>query len=212
MNIEPHALPWQEAYKLMIGSIVPRPIAFVSTVDEQGVANVAPFSFFTAICPNPMTVCFSPMVRGSDGAVKDTLMNIRATREFVINIVSESIAGQMNDAAIEFSPDVDEFEATGLTKVQSEIVKAPRVAESPVHLECALEQVLDFGQGPGSGSLVIGRVILIHVHDDVYADGKIDMHRLQAVGRMAGNVFTRSWTDTFSLERKKLPGEMRSSR
>lgn len=209
MQVEPHSLPWQDAYKLMIGAIVPRPIAFVSTIDEQGIANLAPFSFFTAICPDPMMVCFSPMRRGSDGAIKDTLANIQQTREFVINIVSEHLAAPMNDTAIEFNPEVDEFEIVGLSKLPSTLIKPPRVAECAVQLECVLDQILDFGQHPGSGSLVIGRVVCIHIDDNVYADGKINSDKLQPIGRMAGNVFTRAAKDTFVLERKKFPDELR---
>lgn len=209
MQVEPGSLQWQDAYKLMIGSIVPRPIAFVSTIDDQGVANLAPFSFFTAICPDPMMVCFSPMRRGSDGAIKDTLNNIMQTREFVINIVGERVAIPMNDSAIEFSSEVDEFDAVGLTKRSSRIVKPPLVEECAIQFECVLEQILEFGQHPGSGSLVIGRVVLIHVDDDLYEDGKIDISKLQPIGRMAGAVFTRASSDTFVLERKKFPGEMK---
>jgi len=209
MHVEPHSLQWQDAYKLMIGSIVPRPIAFVSTIDEHGIANLAPFSFFTAICADPMMVCFAPMRRGTDGAIKDTLANIQQTHEFVINIVSEPITAQMNDSAIEFNPEVDEFEVVGLSKVSSTIVKPPRVAECAIQLECVLEQVLDYGSHPGSGSLVIGRVVLIHMNEEVYKDGKIDTSKLAPIGRMAGNVFTRAAADTFSLERKKFPDELR---
>jgi flavin reductase (DIM6/NTAB) family NADH-FMN oxidoreductase RutF len=203
MNIEPSTLPWNEAYKLMIGSILPRPIAFVSTINEAGQANLAPFSFFTAISAEPMMICFSPMRRGTDGARKDTLTNIEATREFVVNIVGEKIVEQMNDCAIEYPPDVDEFEAAGLTKVSSHIIKPPRVAESDVQLECVLHDVLNFGDKPGGGSLVIGQVVNIHVKDDLYFDGKIDTEKLQPIGRLSGQVYSRAVADTFVLERKK---------
>src|SRR4051812_2990056 len=113
MDMSPETMEWRDAYKLLIGSILPRPIAFVSTVDEKGIANAAPFSFFTAICADPMLICFSPMRRGSDGAKKDTLVNIEKTKQFVINIVSENMAQQMNECAIEFAPDVDELEVAG---------------------------------------------------------------------------------------------------
>ncbi|MBN6187471.1 flavin reductase family protein [Aneurinibacillus sp. BA2021] len=205
MNIEPSTLPWNEAYKLMIGSILPRPIAFVSTLNQEGQANLAPFSFFTAISAEPMMVCFSPMRRGTDGAPKDTLVNIESTREFVVNIVGEKIVNQMNDCAIEYPADIDEFEAVGLTKADSQIVKPPRVAESDVQLECVLHEVLHFGDKPGAGSLVIGQVVNIHVKDDLYFDGKIDTEKLQPIGRLAGQVYTRAVADTFVLERKKQP-------
>lgn len=205
MNIEPSKLPWNEAYKLMIGSILPRPIAFVSTMNRAGQANLAPFSFFTAISAEPMMICFSPMRRGTDGAPKDTLTNIELTREFVVNIVGEKIVHQMNDCAIEYPSDIDEFEAVGLTKADSQIVKPPRVAESDVQLECVLHDVLHFGDKPGAGSLVIGQVVNIHVKDDLYFDGKIDTEKLQPIGRLAGQVYTKAVADTFVLERKKQP-------
>lgn len=202
MNIQPDTLLWSEVYKLMTGAIQPRPIAFVSTINEEGRANLAPFSFFTAICADPMMICFSPMRKGTDGGKKDTLNNIEKTREFVVNIVGEKIVNQMNECAIEFSPEVDEFEEAGLTKVQSEIVKPPRVEESDVQLECVLHEILDFGDKPGAGSLVIGQVVNIHVKDELYDDGKIDVKKLQPIGRLAGPLYTRAAADTFALKRK----------
>lgn len=201
MKIKPDTLPWGEVYKLMTGAIQPRPIAFVSTVDQHGGANLAPFSFFTAICAEPLMICFSPMRRGTDGEKKDTLNNIEQTGEFVVNIVSEAIVKEMNECAAEFSPEVDEFEEAGLTKAASEVIEPPRVAKSDVQLECVLHDVLHFGDRPGSGSLVIGRVVYIHVNDAVYQDGKIDSEKLQPIGRLAGPLYTRAASDTFTLER-----------
>jgi flavin reductase (DIM6/NTAB) family NADH-FMN oxidoreductase RutF len=203
LKVEPHMLEWQDAYKLLIGSVLPRPIAFVSTIDTMGNANLAPFSFFTGICAEPMMVCFSPMLRGSDGQKKDTLKNIEATREFVINVVGENVVTQMNDTAIEFPSNIDEFDEVNLTKVPSEIVKPPRVKECHVHLECTLHQIVEFGDQPGAGSLIIGQVIMVHVNDDLYYDGKIDTNKLKPIGRLAGTSYTRAIADTFSLVRKK---------
>jgi flavin reductase (DIM6/NTAB) family NADH-FMN oxidoreductase RutF len=202
MEISPNTLEWRDAYKLLVGSILPRPIAFVSTIDGKGTANAAPFSFFTAICADPMLICFSPMRRGKDGAKKDTLVNIESTGQFVINIVSNSMAEQMNDCAIEFSPDIDEIVEAGLTKESSTQVNVPRIKESLVHLECELEQVLHFGDKPGGGSLVIGKVIHVHVHDDLFDKGRIDTSKLHPIGRMAGNIFTDPLAKTFEMERK----------
>jgi flavin reductase (DIM6/NTAB) family NADH-FMN oxidoreductase RutF len=204
MQVDPRDLHWQDTYKLMTGSIVPRPIAFVSTVSADGVNNLAPFSFFTGICAKPLMVCFSPMRRGSDGAQKDTLVNIEQTGEFVINVVSERIVLPMNEAAAEFASDVDEFRMSGLTPIPSVFVKPPRLAESYVHLECKLHQVLSFGEEAGAGSLVIGEVVQIHVDDEMMEDGKINMEKLQAVGRLGGPLYTRT-QDTFALERKSVP-------
>jgi flavin reductase (DIM6/NTAB) family NADH-FMN oxidoreductase RutF len=202
MEVAPDTLEWRDAYKLLIGSILPRPIAFVSTIDENGIANAAPFSFFTAICADPMLICFSPMRRGSDGAKKDTLLNIEKTKQFVINIVSESMAKQMNDCAVEFAPEVDELEVTGLTKEPSRVVKVPRIKESLVHLECELYQVLDFGDQAGAGSLVIGKVLNIHVEDELFHKGRVDTVKLQPIGRMAGNTYTNPLGKTFDIIRK----------
>lgn len=205
--IEPHTLPWQDAYKLLIGSVLPRPIALVSTVDAEGTANLAPFSFFTAICAEPMLVCFAPMLRGGDGHRKDTLNNILQTNEFVINIVSEPLAAPMNACSREYPPDVDEFLQSGLSKAPSFIVKPPRVEQSLIHLECVLEQALHFGDTPGAGSLVIGRVVMLHIRDELYQNGKVDIALLQPLGRMAGQIFTRAVADTFVLERPATPGK-----
>lgn len=207
MEITPETLQWREAYKLLVGSILPRPIAFVSTLAEDGIANAAPFSFFTAICADPMLICFSPMRRGMDGAKKDTLINIESTEQFVINIVSEGMAEQMNNCAIEFSPEIDEINETGLTKEPSKKVKVPRIKESLVHLECELYQVLHFGDQPGAGSLVIGKVIHVHVNDELYSNGRIQTEKLKPIGRMAGNTFTDPLVRTFDMERKTEAGK-----
>ncbi|RXT08814.1 flavin reductase family protein [Ammoniphilus sp. CFH 90114] len=202
MIVEPSTLAWKDAYKLLIGSILPRPIAFVSTIDKEGLANLAPFSFFTGICADPFLVCFAPMRRGTDGEKKDTLKNIEATKEFVINIVGEKIVSQMNDCAIDYSSEIDEFEQVKLTKASSQIVLPPRVEESDVQLECVLREILDFGDQPGAGSLVIGQVVAVHIRDELYKDGKIDTEMLQPIGRLAGQSYTRAAADTFVLERK----------
>jgi flavin reductase (DIM6/NTAB) family NADH-FMN oxidoreductase RutF len=207
MKVDPGTLDWKESYKLLIGSVLPRPIAFVSTVDEHGGCNLAPFSFFTGICANPMMVCFAPMIRGTDGKKKDTLANIETTGQFVINIVGEQIAAQMNDCAIEYPPEVDEFVQTGLSKIPSDYVKPPRVQECDVHLECTLHQIITLGEHVGSGSLVIGRVVCVHVRDELYENGKINSEKLRPIGRMAGQTYTRAVSDTFELERKKRSGK-----
>jgi flavin reductase (DIM6/NTAB) family NADH-FMN oxidoreductase RutF len=203
MEIKTDHLEWKDAYKLLQGSVLPRPIAFVSSQDENGNANLAPFSFFTVISANPMMVCFSPMRRGTDGAKKDTLKNIESTKEFVINIVSEEFVQQMNECATEFAPDVDEFEASGLNKIDSLAVKPSRVKESKVHLECVLDQVLHFGgEEAGAGSLVIGKVVHVHVADELYESGRINSEKLNPVGRLAGATYTLPLAKTFELQRK----------
>ncbi len=202
MTIDPKKQSYKENYKLMIGSIVPRPIAFVSTVSGAGIYNVAPFSFFTGITSKPPTVCFAPTRRGTDGAVKDTLQNIRDTGAFVINIVNEDIVEAMNNAATEFPPEYDEFSETGLTPAASERVAAPRVAESPINMECTLMHELEIGPAePGGGFLVIGEIVLFHIRDDLLRNGRIDTAGLNPVGRLAGAEYTKLG-ERFTLTRK----------
>ena len=201
MDIQPDQLSHQQIYKLMIGAIVPRPIAWVSSLNLAGARNLAPFSFFTAICPRPPTLVFSPMIRNTDDMEKDTLRNIRETGEFVVNVVTEATIAAANISSTEFPPDIDEFVAANLTPTPSVIVKPPRVAESPINFECRLNQIVTISDEPGGGSLVIGTVVYIHVRDDVLSgDYRIDADALRAVGRMAGADYSRT-TDRFALER-----------
>ncbi|WP_249226790.1 flavin reductase family protein [Alicyclobacillus mengziensis] len=200
VEVMPDELPWRDSYKLLIGSIVPRPIAFVSTVDSKGVNNLAAFSFFNGVCPKPFIVSFAPMRRGSDAGKKDTLRNIEETHEFVVNVVNEALVSPMSQTNPEFPPDVDEFQVAGLTPIASHVVKPPRVLESPIQMECELVQVVHLGEEIGAGSLVLGRVVKMHIAESVYEDGKIDPAKLQAVGRMAGDVYART-TDRFAFKR-----------
>ncbi len=195
----------QNIYKLMIGAIVPRPIAFVSSLDARGIRNLAPFSFFTGVSANPPVVLFCTSVRPEDpgrglGAHKDTLLNVIATREFVINVVTEAIVEKMNLASAQVPPDVDEFELTGLTPLPSELVKPPRVAESPVQMECRLRQIVEVSDLPSGGSVVLGEVVRFHVREDLVANFRINPEKLAAVGRMGGPTYTRT-RDRFDLKR-----------
>jgi flavin reductase (DIM6/NTAB) family NADH-FMN oxidoreductase RutF len=205
LEITPGNLEWKDAYKLLVGSILPRPIAFVTSVDDKGIVNAAPFSFFTAICADPMLICFSPMRRGTDGMKKDTLANIEAVKEFVINIVSEDWTEKMNICATEFTAEIDELETAGLEKESSQTVQPPRVKEAKVHLECSLYQVLHFGEHAGAGSLVIGKVEHVHVAEELYENGRINTEKLKPVGRMAGQIYTKPLADVFELVRKTNP-------
>lgn len=202
MTIDPAREDPRNLYKLMIGSIVPRPIAFVATLSGDGVRNLAPFSFFTGVSANPPVICFAPMIRSSDGGKKDTLRNIEATREFVVNIVSEDFAAQMNMCAAEFPPEVDEFTQSGLTAVPSEVVAPPRVAESRIQFECRLVQVVEVSPRPLGGSLVLGEIVRAHVAEELFDDFRIDPDRLRPIGRMGGFTYTRV-TDRFDLVRPK---------
>src|SRR6185369_7254978 len=182
----------------------PRPIAFVSTTSPAGVNNLAPFSFFNAVCGDPPVVLFCPVWRDP---VKDTLANVRTTKEFVVNIVSEDIVEQMNICAAEFPASVDEFAMSALTPVKSEVVRPPRVAESPVSMECRLLQIVEISAQPMGGNIVIGEVVRFHVDDRVIAGDagnggtfRIDAEKLKAVGRMSGYDYART-RDRFSLVR-----------
>jgi len=204
MIIDPKNQTRQENYKLMIGSIVPRPIAFVSTKSKDGILNLAPFSFFSAISSAPPTICFSPG-RKADGSKKDTLVNIEATGEFVINVVTEEMAEAMNETATEIPSDMSEFEYAGFTPVASESVRPPRVQESPINLECKLLQIVNVGiDGPGGASLVIGEIVRFHIADFLYENGRIDTGLLNPIGRLAGNQYT-TLGRRFGLDRKPWP-------
>lgn len=201
MEIDPHTLPWKSVYKILIGSVVPRPIGWISSIDAGGHPNLAPFSFFNVVCANPPHVLFCPMIRGTDQKPKDTLRNVRLTGEFVVNIVTEELAEAMNVTSTELPAEINEFEMSGLTPQPSITVNPPRVAESPVHFECKVATIFDFGDQPGSGSVVIGRVIHIHVRDNVLIEAdKIDLDKLRPIGRLAGSGYCRV-TDLFQMIR-----------
>jgi flavin reductase (DIM6/NTAB) family NADH-FMN oxidoreductase RutF len=201
--VDPAQADSRDTYKLMTGVIVPRPIAFVSTLSPEGVRNLAPFSFFTGISANPPVICFSPMVRGSDGQRKDTLRNIEATREFVVNVVSEEFAAQMNACSGEYPPEVDEFDISGLTAIPSDLVRPPRVAESRVHMECRLVQIVHVSEKPLGGSIVLGEVLRFHVADELFDRYRIDPDKLRAIGRIGGPSYVRV-TDRFDMARPEV--------
>ncbi len=187
-------------YKFLIGSIIPRPIAVISTRNIDGSNNLAPFSFFTAISAQPMIVAFCPMIRSSDGEFKDTVKNILREREFVVNFCTEDNHLKVNAASTELPYGEDEFNFAHLTPMDSEMVKAKRLKESPIHFECVFRDMLCYGNTPGTGSLITGEVKLIHADESVMKDGKIQSHLLKAVGRGAGNDWFKT-DSVFQLER-----------
>jgi flavin reductase (DIM6/NTAB) family NADH-FMN oxidoreductase RutF len=207
MIIDAQDHDYRNIYKLMVGVIVPRPIAFVSSLSPTGVRNLAPFSFFTGISANPPVVCFCPMVRSSDGMKKDTIHNIEATSEFVINVVSEEFANQMNICSTEFPPGVDEFEKSGLTPLPSDLVRPPRVKEAHISMECRLLQIVTVSSKPLGGSIVLGEVLRFHIDDGLYENYQIDPAKLKPIARMGGATYTRT-TDRFDLLRPKA-GEIK---
>jgi flavin reductase (DIM6/NTAB) family NADH-FMN oxidoreductase RutF len=203
LEIDPQTADQTALYKLLIGCVVPRPIAWVSTVDADGVRNLAPFSYFMAITDDPPTLAFSSSPRGERGTArtkKDTLRNIEALGEFVVNVVDDPCAERMNLSSGDYAPEVDEFALTGLTPAPSARVKPPRVAEAPINLECRLLRVIPVGHAPAN--LVLGQIVHFHVRDDVYdaGSGRIDLHRLRPVGRLAGNLYTHVH-DIFEMKR-----------
>jgi flavin reductase (DIM6/NTAB) family NADH-FMN oxidoreductase RutF len=197
----PDELEPTAAYHLLNSLVVPRPIAWVSTLSEDGVANIAPHSYFTVVSPNPPIVCFS------SGGVKDTLRNVRHTRDFVVNIVGEELAEQMNLSSADFPARESEFHAAGLTPAASDLVRAPRLAEAPGAMECRLIQVIEIGANPNH--LVIGEVVRFHVAARVWRDGRIDMAALRPVGRLAGSGYSYT-RELFRMDRPTYQGLLAS--
>ena len=200
MTIDPATTPARDFYRHLIASITPRPIAWVSTVSPSGVPNLAPFSFFNGVGANPPAVVFCPTNK-RDGGRKDTLVNVEATRQFVVNVVSDRLAGRMNATSAEFEYGVDEFGRCGLTPIASVRVRPPGVGESAVRMECDLIDVVRVGDGPLSGNAVIGRIVLLHADESVLdAAGQVDPAKLDTVGRMGGSLYART-RDRFAMER-----------
>ena len=205
MHIDPKGQSFQDNHKLMIGSVVPRPIAFVSTKSTNGILNLAPFSYFNGVCSKPPTIMFAPARRGYDGLTKDTLNNIRDTKEFVVNLVSEEIVEPMVACGTDYDKEIDEFKISKLTPVDSHKISSPRVKESKVSYECELHTIVEIGKAePGAGFVVIGTIVMFHIEDDVYKDGRIDLKALNPIGRLAGNSYTRVF-DNFKVIRQTKP-------
>jgi flavin reductase (DIM6/NTAB) family NADH-FMN oxidoreductase RutF len=209
MIVSPSDLPHSELYGLLLNSVAPRPIAWVSTMSASGQLNLAPFSFFNAVCVDPPLLAFAPGLRrpkqpeASQGEAKDTLRNIRETQEFVVNIVTYELAEAMNLTSGEYDASVNEFELAKVTPEASTVVRPPRVAESPVSFECRRYQILDFSSEPTSSSLVIGKIVSIYVSDAHLKEGKLDRNSLDLIGRMGGMQYTRT-TQRFEMVRPKV--------
>ena len=187
LSIHPNDLSERENYKFLIGSIVPRPIAFITSVNEDGVVNGAPFSFFNVVSSNPPMISVS--VQRKKGQMKDTARNITANGEFVVHVVSEEIVHAINQTAANLPPHESEIELANLTLVSSDVVKVRGVKEAKVRFECTLEQKVTLGgdeHGPGC-DLLIGRVQKYHIEETLYEEGRIDLEQLRAMSRLAGN-------------------------
>lgn len=198
MIVDPRALSPGAMYRFMIGVIVPRPIALVSTVSGEGRFNVAPFSYFVGIGNVPPLLGIS--LNRRQGVPKDTLRNLRVTGDFVVNSVTETLVERAVQASGDWPGDVDEFALTGLTPLASDLVRSPRVAESPVHLECRLEREIELGQSV----FVVGEILRAHVDDAVLTDGRVDVAKLAPVGRLGGDGYTRVRQD-LTLPRPLVP-------
>lgn len=193
MIVDPKNIATKDLHQFIVGSVAPRPIAFVSTVDENGEPNLAPYSFFNAFSSNPPIVVFSSNRRVGNNTTKDTLHNVEVTRECVINVVSWDIVRQMSITSIDYPSDVNEFEKGGFTPLPSDLVKAYRVAESPVQMECQVRDIITLGSDGGAGHLVICEVVRLHIADEVVDEnGRIDPHKLDLAGRLGRAYYTRA--------------------
>lgn len=196
MILNPHEMDPALRYKVATGTVVPRPIAWVSTITPDGTPNVAPFSYFTIASSSPLTMLFSAGHK-PDGSRKDSWVNAEAVGDFVINLVSEETAAAMNETATLYEYGVSEFEKAGLTPLASEVVRSPRVGEAKVSFECTLTQILEIG----SSGVVIGEVQRIHLADEVFDGRYVHLEALQPVGRLFGNLYCRV-RDVFELVRR----------
>ena len=191
-TIDPNSLSTAELHGYLLGAIAPRPIAFASTIDEQGRPNLAPFSFFNVFSANPPILIFSPARRWRDNTTKHTYENVLKVPEVVINVVSYSLVQQCSLASTEYDEGVNEFVKSGLTELPSEIVQPPRIKESPVQFECVVKEVIELGEEGGAGNLVMAEVVKIHINEEVLNEqGKIDPIAIDLVGRCGGDFYSR---------------------
>jgi len=204
VKVDPRTISGDAAYYWMVASIVPRPIAWVSTLNEDGTANLAPFSFFTGVGSDPPTClfCVGRKTKVEIGTRKDTWANVERTGEYVIHIVPDALAQRMNLTSKEYPHGVDEFDVAGVTKAPSERVAPPRVAEAPVAMECRLQKIVPVGEPGDDTAVIIGEILFWHVHDEIVTGGRIDAAKLDAVGRMGGALYART-RDRFEMPRPK---------
>ena len=193
LTFNPQEISVQRLHQLLLGSIGPRPIAFASTMNLAGQANLAPFSFFNVFSANPPILIFSPARSGRTNETKDTYKNVKELPEVVINIVNFDIVHQMSLASSPYSPGISEFEKAGLTPISSETIQPFRVAEAPVQFECRVNEVKELGHEGGAGNLIICEVLRMHVREDLIDEkGLIDQHKIDLVSRMGGDWYVRA--------------------
>jgi flavin reductase (DIM6/NTAB) family NADH-FMN oxidoreductase RutF len=223
LRIIPTETPHPQLHQYLLGSIAPRPIAFASTVNADGTANLSPFSFFNVFGYNPTTLIFSPSLRGRDSSTKHTLDNIKAIPEVVINVVTFDMVNQVSLASTEYPEGVDEFLKAGFTKIPSELIKPFRVKESPVQMECRVREVVETGKDGGAANLVICEILILHINEDILnEDGMIDQQKIRLVGRLGKDYYVKAFGDAlFEVEKPirrlgigidALPGHIRLSK
>ncbi len=192
MTIDPREIPVGKMHGYLLGTVIPRPIAFASTIDNAGQVNLSPFSFFNVFSANPPTLVFSPSRRGRDNTTKHTLDNVLEVPEVVINIVDYPLVQQASLASTEYAKGVNEFIKAGLTPLASQRVRPPRVMESPVSFECNVKEVIPLGSQGGAGNLVVCEVLLMHIKENILDDqGVVDPKKLDAVARLGGDYYCR---------------------
>jgi len=221
LSIDPKEISTGKLHGYLLGAIAPRPIAFASTIDEDGNPNLSPFSFFNVFGSNPPTLIFSPARRVRDNTIKHTLENVLATKEVVINVVNYDIVQQMSLSSTEYAKGVNEFEKAGFTMLKSDKIKPFRVAESPVQFECKVKDVIFTGDEGGAGNLIICEVVKMHISDAVLDEnGAIDQHKIDLVARAGGSYYTRARDGFFEIDKPistlgigvdQIPAEIRTS-
>lgn len=220
--IDPKQISQLELYALLVGIVAPRPIAFVSTMDEDGMPNLAPYSFFNVFSSAPPILVFSSNRRASSNTTKDTLNNVMATREVVVNVVSYDIVRQMSLTSIEYPSDINEFEKAGFTPLPSDFVKPFRVKESPAQMECKVVDIITLGDQAGAGHLIICEIVRIHVNESIFdSQGRVDPQRIDLVGRLGRAFYVRASdeaihtifrpTDKMAIGFDQLPDSVRWS-
>ena len=222
LTVDPQNTPIPQLHQYLVGAVAPRPIAFVSTMSEEGLSNLAPYSFFNVFSSNPPTLIFSSNRRVRGNTTKDTLSNVLATKEVVVNIVNYSIVHQMALASIDYASDINEFEKSGLTPIASDLVSPFRVKESPVQMECKVKDIIHLGDQGGAGNLVICEILRIHISENILDEnGAIDPYKADLMGRMGRAFYARASganvfpivqpTDRIGIGIDLLPEDIRKS-